>query len=908
MKKNRFFWASAAIAALTLTACADQDEFNQNDVQTAAVENAPGAIQFGTYLGENAITRAGVDPTYTNGTITSDHIDAAKNGANPLSKAGFGVFGYYTLTDKWSNGQTTYDPNFMYNQQIIYDNDATKNYWYYTPVKFWPNGIDLANKANDPSSTATETEEHKVSFFAYAPYAANVEASTNPVVLTAYPDDYATTNPYGAFPIDATANTNYFKTSKYTADPTTNGGVVGMTNNQMKNDPWVNYVMRGTSAVADDAVDLLWGLRGQYKYDETDNVDNTINSLGAAYNTDLTKQSVPERVRFLFKHALAKVGGNTGSTSKEHSTATQQCGLKVVLDVDANSSNPGVGKENQGEYQSNAYNAGTGNANTTLVTIKKVSIQDGTSATADGTNSVMDKMSDLNEWGWFNLATGQWKNQSYTGKSTTTTSRLTYDVSALSTATTTDYTLDEDIREPADDAAVLALLDRSGSVYSWKQDANTKGVVVTPAKNVYADKNASDKANDIPAIVMIPDDGTNPQTLYVTVDYVVRTADKQLFKGYSEVEQIISNEVKLKGLEANKYYTLVMHLGLTSVKFEAVVADWAASAETQFDENGEELPAGTEEDKSVWLPSNVVNTTTIYADAGTTHKHVRVSDTATGYTVNLTGLTDATTITESDVTVTATSNGGAFTAAADKGGVQTITPDRANSKVDFVLYPNQTQYDIVNTITINEKSGTETKSTTVVTLTQSKAEIILTPEVTSVPWNCNSIKVYATHPDGTPYTSTALTDKVTITPTQEGTITYNDGYFTFDPGDNTAAANRTITVVATPYTGVTATTKVVQAASTGTVDLVVDISESGNIPVGGGDKTLTATLNSSPITLSDASKVTVTTGASWLTFDGTKLTAAANSTGSARSAVVTVTYKDAAGTHIGTVTVTQAGS
>lgn len=62
---------------------------------------------------------------------------------------GFGVFGSYTGRLTYEN--TTVSPDFMYNQQVKYDNGL----WTYSPVKYWPN-----------NST------DYVSFFAYAPYEA----------------------------------------------------------------------------------------------------------------------------------------------------------------------------------------------------------------------------------------------------------------------------------------------------------------------------------------------------------------------------------------------------------------------------------------------------------------------------------------------------------------------------------------------------------------------------------------------------------------------------------------------------------------------------------------------------------------------------------------------------------------
>ena len=902
MKKNRFFWASAAIAALTLTACADQDEFNQNDVQTAAVENAPGAIQFGTYLGKTGTTRAAVTQDYSKGTITN-------NGTNPLSKAQFGVFAYYTGVDDWVNGQTTTTPNFMYNQKIQYNDDG---YWFYTPVKYWPNGIDLANTENNnaPSNTARETEVHKVSFFAYAPYTANAtpigDAASEYTAFT-----------WGADPInDPGITSDYFKTTANTSDFP--NGVIGMISWDgtvaSSNDPWVNYGMSPApdadghqNAVATDVIDLLWGLRGQYAYDETDNSDNVINKLGTAYNTDLTKQSVDEKVRFLFKHALAKVGGNTSTkTADKTVSGKQQCGLKVVLDVDANSSNPGTGSDNQTPYQGGKFNEAIngGNTNSTLVTIKKVTIQDGTSASDDYSNAVTDTKSDLINYGWFNLATGQWKNQ-IVKKNEYDASPLIYDISAESTAgTAAKPHLNDDIAEPG--TVSKSLLATGGAAWDYTKCPHG---VTTEVKNVYADvynDGTADVANDVPALVVIPTDATKEQTIYVTVDYMVRTADTQLSKGYSEVEQIISNEVKLKGLEANKYYTLIMHLGLTSVKFEAVVADWAFNSDAEYDENGEATTDGEKIEKSVWLPSNVVNTTSINADAGTTHKHVTVADVTDTYTVKLNGLTTGSTRNISAVS----NNGSDFTPSADLGGFNsTGSSVSADDVATIKLYPNLTSKDIVNTITITE-TGAGT-STTVIVITQPKSEIILTPAVTSIPWNSGDFEITATHANGTAY-SELTTTEITIDAALGTVKSVTGGVITITPTKNTANSNRVISVKAqSPKDAdVNTTTKVTQAAST-SPELTLTLTPAVPLTNAAGDTELKAELTNGE-EIEDYTEpkfvVNIDPASTWLTWTAAskKFHVEKNETGFNRSATVNVTYTPTSGeVYKGTIVIMQ---
>ena len=93
------------------------------------------AIEFGTYVGRNAVSRATV-------------IDNAA-----LAEKGFGVYAYYTDNESFNKDAST--PNFMYNQQVTGTANADGGYdWSYSPVKYWPN-----------------EEDDKLTFFAYAPYA-----------------------------------------------------------------------------------------------------------------------------------------------------------------------------------------------------------------------------------------------------------------------------------------------------------------------------------------------------------------------------------------------------------------------------------------------------------------------------------------------------------------------------------------------------------------------------------------------------------------------------------------------------------------------------------------------------------------------------------------------------------------
>lgn len=107
------------MAAIAATGCSSELE--------NAAELKGNAIEFGTYVGRDANSRA-----------TVLNLDG-------LKASGFGVFAYYTGQEDYSFSATA---NFMNNQKVEFTTD-----WTYSPLKYWP---------NNPGD--------KVTFFAYAPY------------------------------------------------------------------------------------------------------------------------------------------------------------------------------------------------------------------------------------------------------------------------------------------------------------------------------------------------------------------------------------------------------------------------------------------------------------------------------------------------------------------------------------------------------------------------------------------------------------------------------------------------------------------------------------------------------------------------------------------------------------------
>ena len=85
------------------------------------------------------------------------------------------------------------------------------------------------------------------------------------------------------------------------------------------------------------------------------------------------------------------------------------------------------------------------------------------------------------------------------------------------------------------------------------------------------------------------------EPLRITITYDVETYDKKLVSTFlsdtkthgSTVENTITQVVQAGGgnltLQAGKQYTIALHLGMTSVKVDAIVEDWTAGDNADTD-------------------------------------------------------------------------------------------------------------------------------------------------------------------------------------------------------------------------------------------------------------------------------------------------------------------------------------
>lgn len=235
MKKLFIF---AASSLLMLASCSESNDFVNNVAQDSP-------IAFSAYNGNG--TRAGYA-----GDISS----------TTLQTTGFGVFAYNTgASDYGATGHSTmattgetpnWAPNFMWNQQVTYSSG-----WVYTPLKYWPNGID--------TDGASEATVQKLSFFAYAPYVASGSGET---------------------------------------------GITALSANNVNGDPKVTYALSGSG----NDVDLLWGTTSTNGATVGGvaqagvGSDLKVSEVSVAnLNENLTKMNTSGKVGFNFKHALAKI-------------------------------------------------------------------------------------------------------------------------------------------------------------------------------------------------------------------------------------------------------------------------------------------------------------------------------------------------------------------------------------------------------------------------------------------------------------------------------------------------------------------------------------------------------------------------------------------------------------------------
>ena len=443
MKKIYLF---AALAAM-LAACSENDLTKDTAVQQNAEE---GAVQFGAYVNRGT-TRAGWAGTLTTST-----------GANNLQTEGFGVFGYYTNDELYSQNAK---PEFFYNQKVAYDDG-----WKYTPIKYWPNEF---------GATAESQAEDKLTFFAYAPYV-NVNINTG-IAQPSTGEELET-------------------------------GIISLTRNTALGDPYVKYC---ASFDPEKCVDLCFGVAKENFRSSVDGDENRVDA-GTPY-IDVKKPKLSDRIYFDFKHALAQ--------------------LNVQIDADVE-----VMSHNTESYLDGA----------TKIYVREVTFE-----------GFADK-------GMLNL-NSEAKTADYTPKWVDLSG-----INEIKSGKVTIYDGRRDGREGQVNASASNEKPQNLNPEIISNEGNGKpGVPADKLVNLFAGE-----ANNSP-ILVIP----TGENLSVTIVYDVETKDDNLASFLSDgkthgssVENKITKEIKIGTenliLAAGKSYVVKLHLGMTSVKFEASVTDW----------------------------------------------------------------------------------------------------------------------------------------------------------------------------------------------------------------------------------------------------------------------------------------------------------------------------------------------
>lgn len=80
--------------------------------------------------------------------------------------------------------------------------------------------------------------------------------------------------------------------------------------------------------------------------------------------------------------------------------------------------------------------------------------------------------------------------------------------------------------------------------------------------------------NDNSYMMLIPKNFTGTDQIKIRVTYKVRTSDSNLNGGASEITNVVTSDPFNFNFEQGKAYNFVIHLGMTTAKFDAQIADW----------------------------------------------------------------------------------------------------------------------------------------------------------------------------------------------------------------------------------------------------------------------------------------------------------------------------------------------
>lgn len=434
-----------------------------------------------------------------------------------LQDLGFGVFGFYTDANEY-DGQTL--PNFFYNEKLTY-NDPISSIWNYSPVKYWP---------NEYGTSAIADEADKVSYFAYAPY----------VLVTP-------------------------STGKVNGD--TSYGIVALSRNSKTGDPYTKVI---ASLDWSKNVDVLWGV-----VPSTSTTWNTVAGKEQTLAAGLpwldverpleakTQSTAEQRVKFQFEHALSQ--------------------LNVVVDYDADATTHSD-TENTLDATTRVYIRSvtfTGFATKGALNLNNVEPNTPLWMAFDGENDLEPgdetTLNDGRKDGREGNAAAPSEKNVYLNPSLIQANAWASDNKGVSNKPQNLFFF------PAaeDVAADMIKSTPEGKVDLTAEEAIGLGIGTAAASSQdYTTGDLNTAMLNWPVMV-IP----NGDEMTVTITYDVETVDSKLASKLSDaqtlgssIENKITKTITFQGaknyMEAGKKYTVKLHLGLNSVKFDAAVSDW----------------------------------------------------------------------------------------------------------------------------------------------------------------------------------------------------------------------------------------------------------------------------------------------------------------------------------------------
>lgn len=288
--------------------------------------------------------------------------------------------------------------------------------------------------------------------------------------------------------------------------------------------------------------------------------------------TDLTSDT--GTVKFYFRHALTKIGGEQQGDEKT-------AGLTIILNSDGNGNISG------------SQNSTTD----TKVTLRSVLIEQiGIVDTA--TNKAILSVPAS---GTFNLLNGQWTVTGTTAIDTTVKATSPYrhliTVADSTDAYSADGSLSSALAEPTRDKYISDPVLPEGRLL-W--DSIPQGVTTTE-QSVYG--------SELSPMLIIPAGGYKP-LLRLTVSYVMRTRDPWLIAGHTDIAETLTRTFTLDQvpLSAHRYH-ITIHLGLHAMSLDGNLEEWLVphgtiihDKTTQEDNQGPDIHDGDPtDDDHQWM-------------------------------------------------------------------------------------------------------------------------------------------------------------------------------------------------------------------------------------------------------------------------------------------------------------------